>query len=480
MFFTDQRLHFFRPLTGKYREAVVQCLRLLYRRQFSALADYGHHLSRQQILEIFTEALVQAPALEDQVAQLDEDHEAVSDRERAAQLLNRLIEHGWIEQHLDDATMQTVYRFSRMGRQFTQPLVDSEGARVHTRQRNTRNCKNSLRAFLDNGEVYELLDAWEFSERIISDFTDLITELEDRKRELVKDIEVQHQVELASEQFFDYMNHRFQPDISVRLSADSVEKHREEIRDLIDQIMSLSKEAKANSERRLRELLPELLDDSRQSLLWMILEGINQRLKNACEIMMPEIRRALQSYTNRADIIIRQMTWLASQQQEDIRDVCQQLNDLEPELQKQRLERAADLMTGISVGYLDPASLKMRQPRRKSAEPVFSEAPPELDQHYRKQLFIQDALDQAFMLNSSGQIEFLKQQLADGNEITTETMIISSAPDLLSSAHIIELGTISNRSSEYRFKIEKVLGREQVQTDYFVKTDNYRIQILEE
>ncbi len=34
-FFCDERLHFFRPLTGKYREQVMACLRELYARLYS-------------------------------------------------------------------------------------------------------------------------------------------------------------------------------------------------------------------------------------------------------------------------------------------------------------------------------------------------------------------------------------------------------------------------------------------------------------
>ena len=41
MLFADERLNFFRPLTGKYREQVVACLRALYARLYSSLADYS-------------------------------------------------------------------------------------------------------------------------------------------------------------------------------------------------------------------------------------------------------------------------------------------------------------------------------------------------------------------------------------------------------------------------------------------------------
>src|SRR5690606_6474942 len=75
----------------------------------------------------------------------------------------------------------------------------------------------------------DLLDAYEYSERIISDFTDVISELEERKRQLVREVEARQLVQQASEEFFDFMEKVFKPDLEVRLSADSVEKYRDRL-----------------------------------------------------------------------------------------------------------------------------------------------------------------------------------------------------------------------------------------------------------
>mgnify|MGYP000571989931 FL=1 len=86
MFFTDNREQFFRPLTSKYREVVVECVRLLYLRLYSSMADYGHSLKREQLIEVFQEAITQAPELEH-----GEDDDAIAtrtDREKANWILN--------------------------------------------------------------------------------------------------------------------------------------------------------------------------------------------------------------------------------------------------------------------------------------------------------------------------------------------------------------------------------------------------------
>src|SRR6185503_12797196 len=51
MLFTADRLHFFRPSTGKYREQVVACLRSLYTRFYSSLAEYSRVVDRDLVIE---------------------------------------------------------------------------------------------------------------------------------------------------------------------------------------------------------------------------------------------------------------------------------------------------------------------------------------------------------------------------------------------------------------------------------------------
>ena len=353
MFFSDERLHFFRPLTSKYREQIVECLRLLHERLYSARADYGESLRREQVVDIFCEALERAPLLE---GEDDDSSRFKNNREQAGWVLGALLDNGWLERQVDQATFQSTYPFSRMGRLFTQSLVEADGHNVRTHHRNTRNTLNALAAFLNHGEVYDLLDAHEYSERIIADFTDIIAELEERKRELVREVEAQQLVQQASDQFFDFMEKRFQPDVAIRLSADSVEKHRERIQDTIDRIRRKPREWKAHAERELRRLAPHLLVDEHSSILWQLLDGIESRLRNASDIMLPALRKTLQGFTQRADIIIRQLSYLHSQKHTDVVGICRQLAALDPAECDARLSAAGDALASVRVGLVDPAA----------------------------------------------------------------------------------------------------------------------------
>ena len=153
MFFSDSRTHFFKPLTGKYREHVRACLALLYDRQYGASADYGHSLNKNQLLEIIEEALIQLGEVSFDAEDNDESIDASSieerfksSREHANWVLRQLIECGWIERQVDTATLQSSYPFSRLGRIFAQCLLEADSTRVRTRHRNTRNTLNALDA----------------------------------------------------------------------------------------------------------------------------------------------------------------------------------------------------------------------------------------------------------------------------------------------------------------------------------------------
>ncbi len=486
MFFEQERGHFFRPLTGKYRAQVMECLRELYERLYSSSsADYGQALARDTMLEIFQEALVRAPALADGSDEDDSDDLTEgrfrTSREHSVWVLNQLQEHGWIEKQVDQATLQSTFAFTRYGRLFTEPFVAESRSMARTRHRNTRNTRNALESFLERGDIYDLLDAYEYSERIISDFTDVIAELEERKRDLVREMEDQLLVQRASEAFFDFMENRFQPDLSVRLSADNVEKHRDQISQLIAGIRKRDKTFKANAERRLRELLPELAQEG-QSVLWNILDGIDQRLRNASDIMLPALRKALQSFTKRADIIIRQMSYLASQQHNDVLAVCKHLAGL-PEAQKNALlEQAGERMAVPEIALVDPAQVRLAPPRQRFiASAAVDEGKGDVDMDARRDIYIQQVLDQAFLINQQALKQYLRRHLGAGNKVSSRDLPIENAQDFLAVAHAIGLGAADGLSSEFTIRISYDPGEHNsgAAAEYFTRKDHFIFELVE-
>ncbi len=476
MFFTEQKKHFFRPFFGKYREQVMECLKTLYSRLYGDQADYSRAFTQDQLLETFQEALVRAPVL-------DEDDESEfsapskNEREQANWIRNTLLEHGWLEKHADEATLQSTYAFSRAGRLFTQPMVEVDGSGFRTRHRNTRNTRNALQSFLDRGDVYDLLDAYEASARIISDFSDVIAELDERKRQLIKDVEAQQLIQQASDDFFDFMEQRFMPDLAIRLSADSVEKHREDIHQLTAKARRKQKVFKAQAEGELRKMAPELLNTKNASVYLRILDGIDSRMHRASESMLPALRQALLSFTRRADIIIRQLSYNSYGDQGGLPALCQSLAEMpEPEKQR-RLQTMGNAMSGLSIGFVDPASLRINNTVRKRLVNTRIENQQALDQNARKALFIQQVLEKAFQVNNNEQVQFIMDALQKGHRIRSQHLPVNNARELLMSAHAIEIASAGTHSSEFKFRVH--YNKQITSTEYYKQTDEFIIELIE-
>lgn len=114
LFFKGKTLHFFGPLTGRFLEMAVACIRNPYLRLNGPEADYSYHLTRMDVLDIFVSSIRSAPALDDDAPMAAAAKMSVADR--AAWMLKRLTDTGWIEACMDSGTMQTAYRFTAQGR----------------------------------------------------------------------------------------------------------------------------------------------------------------------------------------------------------------------------------------------------------------------------------------------------------------------------------------------------------------------------
>lgn len=480
MFFNDERLHFFRPLTSKYRAQIAQCLVLLYQRQYSSNADYGQSLTREQLLEIVEEALAHSQQWvfddEDNQNSIKNDQRFKNHREQANWILKQLLDTGWIERQVDPATLQSSFPFTRMGRIFSQSLLDAGNTQIRTRHRNTRNTLNALEAFISREEIYDLLDAYEYSERIITDFTDVISELEERKRALVREVESQQLVQQATDHFFEFMEKRFQPDIAVRLSADSVEKHRQHISKAINKIRKKDKKQKQLLEQQLRRTVPGLCDEA-QSYLWFILDHIEQRMRNASETMLPALRRALHSFTKRADIIIRQLSYLNSHHNNDLLEICKELSDLSEEQYQERLSSAAEAMAGMKVQLIDPQQIKLHERRFKQAVDSSIIDHHEINETAQRDLMIDQLLDQAFMINNQHLKNYISKALREGNRISTSDLPVNNALDLLAMAHIIELGAINRLSTELQFHVEYA-NKQVKDSEFYHSYDEFYIELI--
>lgn len=480
MFFTNAQTHFFKPLVGKYREHINRCVCLLYQHQYGANADYGHSLNREQVVEIIDLALTQCSDITftDELSDDSDNEERFKNtREQANWILKQLLNFGWIEKQVDPATHFSTFPFSRMGRLFAKALIDADSTKIKTRHRNTRNTLNALDAYASRGEIDDLLDALAYSEQIITDFTDIISELDEKKRALVQEMESQELVQQAAEQFFEFMEKRFQPDIQIRLSADSVEKHREAISKRLRSIRQKNKEFKASAEGALRRSAPDLCEDH-QSYFLFTLDIIERRMHNAADVMLPALRRALHGFTKRADIIIRQLSYLNAEQDNNLLEICQELSELDETEHAKRMRNAANAMAGFNLRLIDPQQIKVNERKIKQAVDDRAFEPDAPSPEAQRELLIEQLLDQAFILNSSGIRDYVVETLRDGRKLSTRELSINDAPSLLAMAHAIEVGTVNNLSSELRFTVTRT-GNTVESNPYYHRFDEHEIELID-
>ncbi|MCP4491806.1 MAG: flagellar protein FliT [Gammaproteobacteria bacterium] len=477
MFFENHQLDFFRPLTSKYRAQILECLQLLYLRLYTSQADYAQLLSRDMVIECFEEAITRAPLLESQLA--DEFSQAnKTQREQANWTLSLLLEHGWLEKQVDEATLQSSYGFTRVGRLFTQPAIELDQGRFRSRHRNTRNTRNALKVFVEQGDVYDLLDAFEYSERIISDFTDVIGELEQRKRSLIQEVEAQQLVQKASDEFFDFMETRFLPDLAIRLSVDSVEKYRDEIETTIKRVKRKKRDFKARAEKELRKTAPELLHPSQESLLYHILDSIEYRIHNASDIMLPALRKALLNFTRRADIIMRQLSFSYQGGGDDLLDNLRQLSSFNHVQFDRSMNAVSEHLAELSVGFIDPVQLKIRTARVKKVVDSSIEADTEMDEASRRELYLQQVLEKAFSVNNQQMRNYLIDAIARGHRISSHQLPVSDARQLIMRSHVIEVGSAAHQSSEFEFRVEANEQGRRVSDEHFVECDEFTLELV--
>ena len=96
-----------------------------------------------------------------------------------------LVHDGWLEQYLDRQGLVTAFRLSRLGKLFAEEfLALHRPSRSH--QHNMRGDRNELEAALsERGDAHDLINTYEYAEKLIEDLTERINYLHKRVRYLM-------------------------------------------------------------------------------------------------------------------------------------------------------------------------------------------------------------------------------------------------------------------------------------------------------
>jgi len=99
-------------------------------------------------------------------------------------IIARLESTGWIEAKFDSMESDYIYNFTRNGRKIAQTLFQISNKKNITRQRNVRSTLGLLESFKKDGDPYDLVDAYDASDYIVSDLMDQINEINDYRKQI--------------------------------------------------------------------------------------------------------------------------------------------------------------------------------------------------------------------------------------------------------------------------------------------------------
>lgn len=418
----------------------MACICNLYLRLNGPEADYSYHLTRRDVLDIFVSSIRVSPTLDDETPAGEQPHMSIADR--ASWILKKLTDAGWIEAYMDSGTMQTAYRFTASGRQFAAPFAQRH-SEIITNTQHTRSTLSHLQSFVTKIQagtlsVGDLMIAAKLSGEIISDFNEIIEEIVEQRRALIASVNREIQAaKQAGDNFFEFMEKRFMPDMFVRFSRDSVERYRNEILDLLDQIRGQSDETKADIEKELRLYYPHLLKSDRPAILIWVLDLIEQRLTAACDVKIPELRAQTENFIRRAQVLINHLASLAFGEisTDSVFSLVKRLSGLTEAQVGAVLEDDRSRPARIGIGLVNPGRVKL--PGKRVQRHIRTRL--ENDAQARPEELLQARLRQelalAFRIDAASVKDYVIEQLIGGRQVRASNFIIHDAASLLGAIH---------------------------------------------
>ncbi len=480
-FFTGDQADLFLPLTGKYREWAVSCIRHLHWRLNGPEADYNYHLNRKDLIEIFAGAIRDAPELDgEEVGQRFE-----TDRQKATWMFNRLRDCGWIEQYQDSGRMTIAFRMSGVGRRFAAALA-ANSQDIITKTENTRSTLTHLQNQLTQidrltGEsppergliapdVEDLMIAAKYSANVVNDFNDAISEIANHRRELIQALNKEmEEAKAAGANFIEFMTERFMPDISARFNHDSIELYRNEILERVNDLRELPARVKLGIEQQLRVRHGYIRKEQGcDSILNWALERIERHVDAACEVKLPELRHELNSFISRAKHHFDYLGRIHFQtgHSDSIFNIVQGFRALEAQRVDTILYTSA-MGEQLCIGLIDPAKVKPEFRLRKPKEQTLLLEQGEISEADLRDALLRKAIHKLFYFETNAIKAFVHQQLASSRRIKLNQLQIVDTKSLVYTLNAMSLANVTVTDPQGKPLFKATHLSEQVETEFY-------------
>lgn len=422
-------------MTGPWREVVAQTVISMYDSFLGGGRRGSHFVDRNDLKDIAINAIQDFPVL----AGTEEDADPVlgslkDEAAKANEIIRRLRDYNWIETFEDPGTHREVYRFTRIGKNAAQWLAEQDSSALRMTQRNVRNTKHSLQAYLREGDAYDLYMALDHSRRITHDLADDIAEIHERRRAIVA--ESIHEIALTD--YVQYMSGKFAPVTAVKLRADSVYRHEREIRQVILAIESQPPETIKQLERAARVFRNEETPEG--SAILRTLHEIMLNLRDAMETKMQELASAVSEYTDRTSFLALQASVIASTGSANaLNRVLDTVAALKGEAQDALLGSIATRLTPFRIALVDESMVKLRKAvsRAKISSVQEVRVPTRAE---RLAAYLQKEEEKAFTISVKDIRDMLDQRLAASlrGELLLSEIEVNTYDDFLALSHCLE------------------------------------------
>jgi hypothetical protein len=467
IFFHGAAEHFFRPLTWQDREACAAVLRSLHERIHGPEADYAQALTKDLVLEICL-GVIALPAYREGALSAAQAVNADTERGYALNLLRALKEHGWLEDYKDPIDLQPVLKLTRAGKAFAETFAELDNTRHKTRQRNMRSARKALQAFLDHYDEDELLDAHDYASRVVQDLQDDIEYFRALMQSLTREALTQ---KLAWDEFNDFLERRFGKEMSVRLVADSVDRHRGRIVELLDQIRAWPAEQRERTDTALRQRadwLEPMLADGRSATLWLC-QRVEALIDAACELKLPMLRSEMHNYVRRFTSLLRQALSLDYGAESPMGLTLSGLKAADATSKVAWLELLGRRLGTAELRLLPAGGLRWTQRERQQVEGDETEWRIRVDS--RLEAALRRAEAEAFVISEERVLRQLSQ--AGAMSLRLSDLAARRADEVLTSLHAV--GAARSTQGRERWQVSKLGDR--FETASFI-ADDYELRRL--
>lgn len=409
LFFEAERQKFFRPVSSSRRELVVACLRAMFERLHGPAADYAHNLTRDVLKDLL---LPVVRNYQDKVApDAGQDEFNMPDSDDPQQLtgvvIRSLLDDGWLEQFADRHGLVSAFRFSRPGKLFAEALWSLDRP-SRSRQRNMRGCRNALEhALTESGDAHDLVDAYEYAEKVIEDLTDGI----DYFQELVRHLMQTASVHTQWNEFVEFLD-RFQRDYSKQLTADNATLNRQAIRQKLEKLRLVPENKYARADAQLHDIAHwTVTEHTGPSVYDWLLSRIEDIVDAACESKQPGFLKAMETYLKRVNgLALQSMMLRSGQTRHAYLAAIQKVSESPGEAQDKLLAHIGERLVSAEIRLLDPYSFKSRTAtqRRKA---VTVSIQPRPSREARLAAAMQRAESEVFSLSNEELAEKLRGDL---------------------------------------------------------------------